>query len=101
MTLFDTVLVANRGEIAVRVIGTLHKMGIRSVAVFSDADAGALHVATADVAVKSAGSTPIDPSPTVAKGSMRSPVPVASAAENPARITVTGRGMRTRGTATP
>ena len=48
---FDTVLVANRGEIAVRVIRSLRAMGIRSVAVFSDADAGARHVAEADVAV--------------------------------------------------
>ncbi len=48
---FDTVLVANRGEIAVRVIRTLRKMGIRSIAVFSDADANARHVAEADVAV--------------------------------------------------
>jgi acetyl-CoA/propionyl-CoA carboxylase, biotin carboxylase, biotin carboxyl carrier protein len=48
---FNTVLIANRGEIAVRVIRTLRAMGIRSVAVFSDADAGARHVAEADVAV--------------------------------------------------
>ncbi|MGV0794159.1 acetyl-CoA carboxylase biotin carboxylase subunit [Mycolicibacterium sp. XJ1819] len=48
---FDTVLIANRGEIAVRVIRTLRTMGIRSVAVFSDADAGARHVAEADTAV--------------------------------------------------
>ena len=48
---FKTVLIANRGEIAVRVIRTLRAMGIRSVAVFSDADAGARHVAEADVAV--------------------------------------------------
>ena len=55
--MFETVLVANRGEIAVRVIRTLRAMGIRSVAVHSDADAGALHIRLADVAV------PIGPAP--------------------------------------
>jgi acetyl-CoA/propionyl-CoA carboxylase biotin carboxyl carrier protein len=49
---FDTVLVANRGEIACRVISTLGAMGIRSVAVFSDADREARHVRMADVAVR-------------------------------------------------
>jgi len=58
---FDTVLIANRGEIAVRVIRTLRSLGVRSVAVFSDADAGARHVAEADVAVH-IGPTPANQS---------------------------------------
>jgi len=55
--MFRTVLIANRGEIACRIIRTCRRMGIRSVAVHSDADARALHVRQADRAL------PIGPAP--------------------------------------
>ncbi len=50
--MFEKILIANRGEIACRVIRTARRMGISTVAVHSDADAGALHVQSADEAVR-------------------------------------------------
>ena len=52
MNNFNSILIANRGEIACRVIRTAKKMGYRTVAVYSDADAGAPHVQLADDAVR-------------------------------------------------
>ncbi|HWB46354.1 MAG TPA: biotin carboxylase N-terminal domain-containing protein, partial [Hyphomicrobiaceae bacterium] len=48
---FRTILIANRGEIAVRIQRTAKAMGYRTAAVYSEADAGALHVTRADAAV--------------------------------------------------
>jgi 3-methylcrotonyl-CoA carboxylase alpha subunit len=50
--MFDKILIANRGEIACRIIATARRLGIGTVAVFSNADAAALHVVTADEAVR-------------------------------------------------
>ena len=55
--MFQKILIANRGEIACRVIRTARRLGIASVAIYSDADAGALHVREADEAICIGGST--------------------------------------------
>ena len=58
--MFHTIVIANRGEIACRVMETAQAMGVTCVAVYSDADAGAKHVQMADRAVHIGGSAPAD-----------------------------------------
>jgi 3-methylcrotonyl-CoA carboxylase alpha subunit len=58
--MFNKILIANRGEIACRVAATARRMGIKTVAVYSDADASAKHVAACDEAVHLGGSAPKD-----------------------------------------
>jgi 3-methylcrotonyl-CoA carboxylase alpha subunit len=58
--MFKKILIANRGEIACRVAATARRMAIKTVAVYSDADAGAKHVAACDEAVHIGGSAPSD-----------------------------------------
>jgi 3-methylcrotonyl-CoA carboxylase alpha subunit len=58
--MFKKILIANRGEIACRVAATARRMGLKTVAVYSDADAGAKHVQACDEAVHVGGSAPKD-----------------------------------------
>ncbi len=84
--MFDTLLIANRGEIACRVMATAKAMGLRTVAVYSDADAGAKHVAMADVAVHIGGSAP-------AQSYLRSEAIIAAAKETGAQAIHPGYGF--------
>ncbi len=84
--MFDTILIANRGEIACRVMETAQARGVRCVAVYSDADAGAKHVAMADVAVHIGGSAP-------AESYLRGDVIVQAALETGAQAIHPGYGF--------
>ncbi|MFI9752832.1 acetyl/propionyl/methylcrotonyl-CoA carboxylase subunit alpha [Streptomyces collinus] len=76
--MITSVLVANRGEIACRVFRTCHDLGIRTVAVHSDADANALHARVADVSVRLPGETPAD---TYLRGDLIAKAAVAAGAD--------------------
>ncbi|MFM8844816.1 MAG: biotin carboxylase N-terminal domain-containing protein, partial [Gammaproteobacteria bacterium] len=58
--MFKKILVANRGEIACRIAATARRLGVRTVAVYSDADANARHVQACDEAVHVGGNAPAE-----------------------------------------
>src|SRR5580658_1235312 len=58
--MFSTVLIANRGEIALRAIRTLKRLGVRSIAVYGEPDRNAAHVRAADTAIALGGDRPAD-----------------------------------------
>ncbi|RZS86411.1 urea carboxylase [Pigmentiphaga kullae] len=84
--MFDTVLIANRGEIACRIARTLKRMNVRSVAVYSDADRNSLHVSAADVAVPLGGNT-------AAESYLRADLIIAAARQTGAQAIIPGYGF--------
>jgi acetyl-CoA carboxylase biotin carboxylase subunit len=84
--MFKSLLIANRGEIAVRVIRTARRMGLRTIAVYSDADAGTLHVQRADEAVR------IGPAP-VSESYLKADVILAAAKQTGAEAIHPGYGF--------
>ena len=84
--MIKSLLIANRGEIACRIIGTARKLGVETVAVYSDADAGALHVKLADKAVH------IGPSP-AAESYLKGETIIAAAKETGAEAIHPGYGF--------
>ena len=84
--MFHRILIANRGEIACRVIDSCRKLGVETVAVYSDADAGARHVQMADRAVHIGGNAPAD-------GYLRGDVIVQAALETGAQAIHPGYGF--------
>jgi urea carboxylase len=84
--MFRKVLIANRGEIAVRIVRTLRTMGIKSVAIFSDADRSSPHVALADSAVHLSGNS-------AAETYLRSDLIVAAAKAEGAEAVIPGYGF--------
>ncbi|HEY4298032.1 MAG TPA: urea carboxylase [Paraburkholderia sp.] len=84
--MFDTVLIANRGEIACRIARTLKRMNVRSVAVYSDADRNSLHVTAADVAVPLGGNT-------AAESYLQADLIIAAAKETGAQAIIPGYGF--------
>jgi len=84
--MFHTVLIANRGEIAVRIAKTLKKMGVKSVAVYSDADRNSAHVTACDMAVCLGGNT-------AAKSYLQADKILAAARETGAQAIIPGYGF--------
>lgn len=89
--MFKTVLVANRGEIAARIIRTLRSMGIRSISVYSDPDHGSPHVSLADKAVRLPGTS-------AAETYLRADLILAAAKAEQAEAIIPGYGFLSENT---